>query len=1249
MKLHLSLKATLCALTLVGAMTGHAQNGMWTNAFNSIWSEPTNWLNNVVASGSGNVATFSNELAAAVEVSLDSSRTIAELRFVQGAYTITNDNNDANVLTLAGGSKPVIYVDPALGTPATLRQVVLAGANGFVLDGGGTLNLFKENTNLANTITGDVVLSNGTIQVQGINVDADNDANTLALNSITSFTFINGTVNLQPAVNTTPQYGNVNGSLHVPEGGVGTIVLPVRFSGAAGDNSAAPGNGLGGNLTGSGTFNVRARYVRGNVVGDWSAFTGLLDIGPSSPNADNTFRVGNPAGYPDARVNFSGTTPIAFFYYRQLTSNTNMRMGVLSGENPQAFLNGSASAAFTLFYEVGAVHTQPTDTATFAGVIGNAAGPAGLIKLGAGTLILTGNNTFSGSTTISNGVLQIGDGFSDSGAIGTGPVTNYSTLIFARGGGGNLDVPGPIRGPGAITNIGFGGTLTLRGSNTYSAPTVSTAGKLVVGTASRATGDYILQDAAEGFGVLMSSPGATLTISSLSYGQAGTFDANFAGFGNPSAAVVTNTGNLALNGDVTVNVIGDNLTLGTITLLQYNSRSGTGTFVPGTVPPHVTGFTINDDTVNKRVTLTITETFDNTLQWIGDGAGIWDIDNPANQVWRVVGSGQVTNYYDGAKVRFDDTATGATTIDVSAFVSPLSVTVNNSSLAYKFAGAGSIAGEGTLIKQGNNKLTIVNQNLYTGLTRIDGGTLEIGDGVADGMIGTGVVTNHGTILFNLAVGPQTAANPIHGTGNVVVSGVGPVNLSGASTYSGGLTVRSNASFGNNNGNAAGIGGGLRVEQATVTLNADVFNNVGQLVIITNAVFLNTGTANRNIDIPVFGTNVNILFDKPNSANALITLNRDISNISGNITNQGLGGLRFNSGGGNNATGSTNAVWDLVTAGGGFLQPRNASVNSLGAVTGTGTFSAQQSGNGTVTWLVGGLNTSTTFEGVVSDGSSFAQLGRYTALTKVGSGTWTLNNATLSYRGSTTVSNGVMALTGSSHPDVSTNIVLVAPGVLNVSARTDGTLTLGAGDTNQVLRGDGTLQGNLVLGANGQLMPGFSTGVLTVNGSAQLGGVTTMEVSRGTTPNSDRLAATSVTFGGDLVVTNIGGILAPGDTFQLFAGTISGTFSSITLPNLNCPTLSWNTSNLGVNGTISVTGTSCVSTTPTNITFSVVGSQLHLQWPANYIGWVLQGQTNTLNVGLNNGWVNVPNSETTNEVFIPLNPANPAVFYRLTLP
>ena len=46
---------------------------------------------------------------------------------------------------------------------------------------------------------------------------------------------------------------------------------------------------------------------------------------------------------------------------------------------------------------------------------------------------------------------------------------------------------------------------------------------------------------------------------------------------------------------------------------------------------------------------------------------------------------------------------------------------------------------------------------------------------------------------------------------------------------------------------------------------------------------------------------------------------------------------------------------------------------------------------------------------------------------------------------------------------------------------------------------------------------------------------------------------------------------------------------------------------------------------------------------------LEGQTNSVNVGINNNWFTVPGSSTTNEVYLPVNPANGAVFYRLVYP
>ena len=72
-------------------------------------------------------------------------------------------------------------------------------------------------------------------------------------------------------------------------------------------------------------------------------------------------------------------------------------------------------------------------------------------------------------------------------------------------------------------------------------------------------------------------------------------------------------------------------------------------------------------------------------------------------------------------------------------------------------------------------------------------------------------------------------------------------------------------------------------------------------------------------------------------------------------------------------------------------------------------------------------------------------------------------------------------------------------------------------------------------------------------------------------------------------------------------------------------------------------------TPTNLLFSVSGTNLILFWPADYAGWELQAQTNNLDAGLGTNWSLVAGSTATNQAIIPLDPANPAVFYRLHLP
>jgi hypothetical protein len=75
-------------------------------------------------------------------------------------------------------------------------------------------------------------------------------------------------------------------------------------------------------------------------------------------------------------------------------------------------------------------------------------------------------------------------------------------------------------------------------------------------------------------------------------------------------------------------------------------------------------------------------------------------------------------------------------------------------------------------------------------------------------------------------------------------------------------------------------------------------------------------------------------------------------------------------------------------------------------------------------------------------------------------------------------------------------------------------------------------------------------------------------------------------------------------------------------------------------------TNSVSLVPTNIVSEVVGNQLQLSWPTDHIGWTLQIQTNSLSNGLGTNWVDVGGSAATNEVLVPINPANGSVFLRL---
>lgn len=104
-----------------------------------------------------------------------------------------------------------------------------------------------------------------------------------------------------------------------------------------------------------------------------------------------------------------------------------------------------------------------------------------LQKLGAGTLRVTGNNTYTGGTTISAGTLQLGSG-GTTGSI-VGDVVDNGTLAFDRS--DTVTFSGLISGNGAVAQWGTGTTI-LAGNNTYAGGTTISAGTLQIGNGSTA-------------------------------------------------------------------------------------------------------------------------------------------------------------------------------------------------------------------------------------------------------------------------------------------------------------------------------------------------------------------------------------------------------------------------------------------------------------------------------------------------------------------------------------------------------------------------------------------------------------------------------------------------------------------------------------------------------------------------------------------------------------------------------------------
>ena len=198
-----------------------------------------------------------------------------------------------------------------------------------------------------------------------------------------------------------------------------------------------------------------------------------------------------------------------------------------------------------------------------------------------------------------------------------------------------------------------------------------------------------------------------------------------------------------------------------------------------------------------------------------------------------------------------------------------------------------------------------------------------------------------------------------------------------------------------------------------------------------------------------------------------------------------------------------------------------------------------------------------------------------------------------------------------------------------------------------LAGTGVVNRAVSIQGGAQLAPGATgIGTLTINSNLTLNAASSVSVEVDqTSATSDLVTGVSnLVYAGTLTVANLTGTLTNGSQFTLFsAANPSGNFGVISGSPGAGKAWAFNPTN----GVLSVIGT--VATNPTNINATVSGGALTLTWPEDHLGWVLQSQTNNLNVGLATNWVDVGGSELSTTNVITINPANPGVFYRLREP
>ena len=517
----------------------------WTGATDNNWAVGTNWENddapvagdNLIFTGAGNAPTNNNYAAntnfgtiifdetsgsnviGGNDLVIDDNGVIrnnaetTEQEFAIGVGSTGDLTLDANKGDLKFSGGVVINDGGTLNVTGandtTINSVIseAGGTGSLVKNGAGTLALTADNT-----YTGDTTVNNGALNISGsIDGDAIVNGGTLGL-------FNDNAIDAAHSL-------TVNGGALASNDDARNVANDVTVNGGFSVTGANDLELSGGVDLGGGTRQIAV--AAGNVL----TLSGVVDNGGLTQTGDGTLELTNDNTYTgdttvDAgAVNLSGSVDgdvvvnggtLGLFNDNAIATGQMLNVNggtLLSDDDARTIANGvnvggdftvDASNDLTLTGDVDLTGDTRSVTVnpsflTLSGVISN----GGLTKDGAGTLVLSGTNTFTGPLTVSAGQVNLNNGaaVADTAAVNVasgatvllnddetiGSLSGVAgALVDLNGhgmslGGNNLNTTyaGVIDG-GATDGVGKDGTgvFTLAGDNTYGGETTVNAGTL---------------------------------------------------------------------------------------------------------------------------------------------------------------------------------------------------------------------------------------------------------------------------------------------------------------------------------------------------------------------------------------------------------------------------------------------------------------------------------------------------------------------------------------------------------------------------------------------------------------------------------------------------------------------------------------------------------------------------------------------------------------------------------------------------